>query len=341
VATGGTLADITSDGTADILGAIAGGGTGFQRYEYCGTGCLTPKEVVSGQRVEFVAHFNNDDRDDVLTYDGSLYRVLFGGPTGLSLATAVTVPAITDSAFVFTGDFNGDGNADLVRNGGIAGFPDVLTLTAYLGDGAGHFIASSLVAIATGGELGRTQVEIADVNGDGRDDIVTNFLSDIHVTKLGDPNCGGVAPGTCPYIEAAIPSGLFAFGDIDGDGKDDLARYQFSPSSVDFFRSTGTGFTPFPPFQTISVPVSGTQIQMQLRDIDNDGITDFLLNDHVNTRTWWSGTNDGGFPYEAQTDVPLQATGCDHCFGDVNNDGRVDAIVNGQLWFSTSEDTSG
>ena len=75
---------------------------------------------------------------------------------------------------------------------------------------------------------------------------------------------------------------------------------------------------------------------MGLRDVDHDGKVDFQLDDHVNPRTWWSGTDDGGFPYKAVTDVPLPASGCAQCFGDVNGDGRLDAVTGNQLWINTS-----
>ena len=143
---------------------------------------------------------------------------------------------------------------------------------------------------------------------------------------------------TCPYISVPrLASDLFAVGDIDGDGRDDLARYQISTSSIDFFRSTGTDIIPFPPYQTITVPASSTEIQMGLRDIDANGAVDFLLDDGVNQRTWWNGNNTGGFPYKALTDVPLPASGCEQCFGDVNGDGRPDAITDQALWINTSD----
>ena len=134
-----------------------------------------------------------------------------------------------------------------------------------------------------------------------------------------------------------LASDLFTIGDIDGDGRDDLARYQFSTNSIDFFRSTGTDIIPFPPSQTITVPASSTEIQMGLRDIDANGAVDFLLNDGVNPRTWWNGTNNGRFPFKALTDVPLPASGCELCFGDVNGDGRLDAITDQALWINTSD----
>jgi hypothetical protein len=341
VATSGTLADITGDGTADILGAIAGGGSGFQRYEYCGTGCLTPKEVVSGDPLRFVADFNNDNRDDVITGNFSTYTLYFGSASGLSAANSVAIPPGAERVIDGVGDFNGDGKTDLLRGDSYFNGTLIHEVVA-LGNGAGGFTDTTFGTAIPVGETGPSQIDIGDVNGDGRDDLVATAVGRIQVAKFGGAQCDiADLRVTCPYIDQTLSAARIVVGDIDGDGKTDLARYQFSTNSIDFFRSTGTGFTPFPAFQTISVPVSRFQFQMQLRDIDNDGITDFLLNDNVNTRTWWSGTNDGGFPYAAKTDVPLGATGCAGCFGDVNNDGRVDAVVGGQLWISTSEDTSG
>ena len=156
---------------------------------------------------------------------------------------------------------------------------------------------------------------------------------------MGDPDCfSEFGPYTCPYI--AVPrlaSDLFTIGDIDGDGRDDLARDQSSTNSIDFFRSTGTDIIPFPPSQTIPVSASSTEIQMGLRDIDANGAVDFLLNDGVNPRPWWTGTNDGRFPFAAVTDVPVPASGCEMCFGDVNGDGRPDAITDQALWINTSD----
>ena len=78
-------------------------------------------------------------------------------------------------------------------------------------------------------------------------------------------------------------------------------------------------------------------MKMELRDIDSDGKVDFLLNDGVTPRTWWNGSNNGGFQFSALTAVPLQASGCASCFGDVNDDGRLDAVSGNQLWINTSD----
>ena len=304
---------------------------GWRGFEYCGTGCLHAKESFSGQHLRRVADFSGDGIADVLTYDGTTYRVLFGSSTGLG--NQATVSAAPDNPGVSNvGDFNGDGQADLVRSGTLA--PGFGRFVVYLGNGTGGFTASTLSVVFPTGETGPVQLLVGDVDGNGRDDLVVAAVGQVNVTRFGDAICGF---STCPFISASIASDLLAIGDINGDGKDDLARYRFGdPGSIDFFRSVGNGFTPFPAYQTINVPASGSTIQMGLRDLDHDGKVDFQLNDWVNTRTWWSGTNDGGFPYQAQTDVPLQASGCTYCMGDVNGDARLDAVTGRQLWINAS-----
>ncbi len=329
---GGTrLADVNGDGKADVL---ADDGTGLARFVYCGTGCVQPKEKFSGQHLRQVADFNGDGIVDVLTHDGTTYRVLFGGSSGLG--NAATFAAAPDNpGLADVGDFNGDGKADLVRSGSLA--PGFGRFVVYLGDGLGGFTASTLSVVYPEGESGPVQLLVGDVDGNHRDDLLVAAVGQIGVFRYGDPSTCTFG-ATCAYFFAAMGGNQFALGDVNGDGKADLARYTFgTPGTVDFFRSTGSGFTKFPAYQTISVPVSGKTLQMGLRDVDGDGKVDFLMNDLVDTRTWWSGTGDGGFPYQARTDVPLTVSGCPSCLGDVDGDGRLDAADAGQIWFNTSD----
>jgi len=319
--TGAVLADVTGDGTADVL---VGTAAGLARYEYCGSGCLNPKEVVAGERPTLVADLNDDNIDDVISGVGSSTKILFGSATGLSSANAVTIPPVAGKTIVNVGDFNGDGNGDLVLVEGI--FTFYVQYVVRLGDGAGGFTASSLSVVTGPLNAGRDQVEVADVDGDGRDDLVSTSLEGIAVTRFGGQS-GCVFDSTCPYFTTPNSGSLFALGDINRDGRADLARYDGSTRAIDFLRSTGNGFTAFPSYRAITVPDSGTQIEMSLRDVDGDDIVDFLLNDWTNTHTWWSGTNDGGFPVQAVNDPPRRVSDCPSCFGDVNGDELPDILL--------------
>jgi hypothetical protein len=310
-------------------------GASLERLEYCGSGCLQTKQAFSGQHayIDSIADFNGDGVADVLTYQsvspGNVTdRVLFGGASGL--ANAVTVPSVPNEYIRAVGDFNGDGKADLVRRGQFDAMNEKFVV--YLGNGLGGFTESTLKAVFPLSEVSG-QLDVADIDGDGRDDLVVTLFGYLAVYRFGDPSC---SQGTCTYIFTSVAGDDPTFGDINGDGRDDFAISSGPHSgTITFHRSTGTGFTPFPSYQTITAPYS-VGFRMGLRDIDHDGKIDFQLYDGANPRTWWSGTNDGGFPYQAQTDVPLQASGCRFCMGDIDGDGRLDAVSGNQIWFNTS-----
>ena len=139
---GAALADVTGDGTADVLANTA---AGLARYEYCGPGCLDAKEVIPGETVEHVADFNGDDAEDIVSSGGSSLKILFGSATGLSAANAVAIASSSFPEIAGTGDFNGDGKVDLLRFTRIFGL--LGHYVAHLGDGAGGFTPSDLIVI--------------------------------------------------------------------------------------------------------------------------------------------------------------------------------------------------
>ena len=132
------------------------------------------------------ADFNNDGRDDLLL--GT--KICFGTSTGLQAPVDIASPNVGAGAI---GDFNGDGNIDLVTSGGLL-----------LGNGDGSFHADGSANV--GGIPG-------DFNGDGHLDLLSfnKFLKgngDGTFQVFDDPRFGG--------------SGLAA--DFNGDGKLDLAN---------------------------------------------------------------------------------------------------------------------
>ena len=319
------LADVTGDGTADVL---IGTASGLARYEYCGAGCLEAAETLPGERpTGLVADFDNDGIEDVISRSGASTKILFGSPTGLSSAASVPIPSATD-----LGDFDGDGNVDLVESYGLGFY--FTGYRALLGDGEGGFTASSLRAATGPLNASPDRFEVADVDGDGRDEFVSTAGADTRVTRLGGADCSAQPPGLPITCEAfSIPGNAeFVLGDIDGDGRADLARKNYDTRTIEFLRSTGNGFTPFPPFQTFTLPAETVYSStFGLRDVDGDAQIDFLLDDKVNPKTWWSGTNDGAFPQPATSALPLRAAGCEPCFGDVNADGLPDVLLLDEL----------
>ncbi len=131
---------------------------------------------------------------------------------------------------VATGDINGDHIADLVaaNEGGN-------TVSVLLGNGDGTLVTQPPIALSSGTGYGPRNAIIADLNGDGKNDVATENQDDDSVSLL--LNTTSPWPGTSSgsvsfykdpatqfppdYETGSVPYGLSA-ADFNRDGKDDL-----------------------------------------------------------------------------------------------------------------------
>lgn len=135
---------------------------------------------------------------------------------------------------VYHGNFNGNGNTDLIV--GVSGSPSLEFLN---GDGTGKFFVAGLVSAFPPANA----TLIADVNGDGKDDIITLLAGCQEKPCSNNPNDEGDADGiftvmlsqgngvfTRGYV-GTLPPGLDgvegAVADFNKDGKPDIAVLAF------------------------------------------------------------------------------------------------------------------
>ena len=224
-------------------------------------------------------------------------------------------------------DLNGDGLPDVVAvYTYIAGAPPHPGFVAvYLQDAAnpGRFLPASTYAVGND----PASVALADLNGDGRPDIVTaNAIlatsgageSTVSVLLQDAANPGHYLPAV------SDPTGpdpvAVAIGDLNGDGKPDLAVADSSGISVLFQGAAGT----FLPKTTIATG-SGCE-SVAIADLDGDGTPDLLATDAVSILVLLQTPGSGGSfsaPVRyAAGQQPLYAVA-----GDLNGDGRPDIAV--------------
>ncbi|MFG2058374.1 FG-GAP-like repeat-containing protein [Micromonospora sp. NPDC048930] len=270
--------------------------------------------------------FSGDGKDDVVTFTlGSLNDVYVASSTGSAFAgTSVKWNDFfgLSGEKVSSGDFNGDGRDDIVTfTGGSSG--DV-----YVGLSTGSSFAAGAKWhdwFSPGGEV----PAVGDVNGDGKDDIVTfthDGAGDVYVALSTGT---GFGPGVKWHDWFALAGEFPAVGDFDGDGRDDIVTFTQGPATagdVYVALSTGSGFGPGVKWHDL-FSISGEQ--PRVGDVDGDGRDDvvtFTCNGDadvyvatsngsafVGTTVKW---NDffclaGEFPY----------------LGDFNGDGKDDIVV--------------
>ena len=266
-----------------------------------------------------IADFNRDGRADLATAnnDSSDVSVLLGnGAGGFSPAAGSPVTVGTNPTTLTIGDFNRDGKADLATSN--EGSDNI---TVLLGNGAGGFATTSGSPIPVGTHP--TWIVSGDLNRDGKRDLATANRDSNNVTVLLGDGAGGFAPAPrSPFAVGSVPHSV-AIGDLNSDGRLDLATGNQASNDVTVLRGNGAGsFSPAPasPFAVGTLPTA-----IAIGDLNADQRPDLATADRTDDRvTVLLGTRAGRFsagpgsPF-AVGDRPRSIT-----IADVNGDGRPD-----------------
>ena len=246
-ATSLAVADVNGDGKPDIVvvnecltdGNCAGGGTvgvllcngdgAFQTVVTYSSGGYAATSLA-------VADVNGDGKPDIVVvnnaisgsdYSNGVVGVLLGNGDG-TLQTVVTYSSGGSDAFsIALGDTNGDGKPDIVVanpclsssncNNGAVG--------VLLGNGDGTF--QTVVTYGLGG-YSAGSVAVADVNGDGKPDVLVancgatygDCSSGLVSVLLG--NGDGTFQTVVTYASGGYTATSLAVADVNGDGKPDI-----------------------------------------------------------------------------------------------------------------------
>jgi hypothetical protein len=238
-------------------------------------------------------------------------------------APVVTYPVGSAPRNLAVADVNNDGKADVLTAN-----QNSSTVSVLLGNGNGTF--QPPVSYNAGTDSNPHDIAIADVNGDGRPDLLTaNYGSNSAGVLLGNGD-GTFREATAFATGAANgrPVGI-AVGDVNGDGKPDLLTANSVGYSVSLFAGTGTGTFQVPvsyQFSTISVP-----LDVAVTDFNADGRLDILAV-NAGSNSLLTLQNLGGSFQPASYPVGIGASFIPFglAIGDVNNDGKPDVVTANQ-----------
>ncbi len=142
----------------------------------------------------------------------------------------------TDWSVVGTGDFNGDGNSDILWRSSEG------VVTNWLGNDAGGFSTNWTYA-NLGVPLEWQIVGVGDFNGDSMSDVMWQHDSGVLVNWLGNSNGGFAANWDNAPTGVGAPWVVAATGDYNGDGRDDLFwRREDNGYAVEWLATASGGF---------------------------------------------------------------------------------------------------
>jgi hypothetical protein len=289
--------------------------------------------VGKGAKWISVADVNHDRNPDIVVAnaDGGTVSVLLGNGRGQFQAAAGSpFPAGHLPNDIAIADMNGDGNPDLVIANHQAPF-----ITILLGDGRSGFRPAPGSPVDVHSHPHPHGVAVADFNGDGRLDVVTDSWGTNQIELLlGDGKGGLQTPGRY-FATGHRPYERLRSADFNGDGHPDIVTTNLDDGTATVLLGDGKGGfrnAPGSPF-----PAGAKPWQVAIDDVNGDGKADLLIIPYERDIPDASQNavivllGDGKGSFRPMQGSPLPLNGCHGSdsltTGDLQGNGRHDTVV--------------
>jgi len=165
-------------------------------------------------------------------------------------------------------------------------------------------------------------VTVADVDGDGRLDLITANGNNTNTLTVLTNNGSGGFGFYATLTVGKNPAGVVA-ADVNGDGHLDLISINAGNNSVTVLTNNGTGvFGSNSTFNVVSSPGD-----VVAADVNDDGYVDLISPSYISAGILTIYTNNGSGFFGSNATLDVGSYPVCVCAADVNGDGYVDLIV--------------
>jgi hypothetical protein len=197
------------------------------------------------------------------------------GVVKFSAAKPVTIPNQNQLYFVAVGKFDGDTKLDLMLDD-----PNTNTARFYAGVGDGTFTPGGTLASVN---KGAKWMSAADLNNDGRDDVVIFNDTDDDMTLLLSNSSGGYNASRLAFDPTNMGTLYFVTNppsliDINGDGLLDILVQSGTivPGNIEKFVNSGTATAPAFPNTPADIATGDAPVAQGFADFNCDGVLDIV-----------------------------------------------------------------
>jgi hypothetical protein len=278
------LADVTNDGLPDLILLSSQThvveiyrGTSIGNFENTAFEVLSvpvgPNAQAPSPQAMVVADLNGDNLPDIAVADTADSQVSVFLNTGGAFGLAAQYSVDRNPVGIVAADFNGDGHVDLAT---VANVQDLMensyNVTVLLQDpsNAGHFLTTQHTFDT--GLTTPTGLATADLNQDGKSDLVISSGTGVRILFNATPNGGSVAFLQSSALTTISTAGI-AVGRIDGDTLPDLVAISRTTNQALVFQSLSGGFFASP----IALTLNATPRSVAIGDVNGDTKNDILV----------------------------------------------------------------